>query len=210
MRFRDRVEAGELLGAHLLQLGLPDPVVLGLPRGGVVVAAEVAKLLGVAADVFIVRKIGHPQQRELGLGAISEGGQPRYDEQALARYQVTVEDLAPVVAAERLELDRRISTYRGNRPLLPLAGRHVVLVDDGLATGVTARAAAQALAERRPARLVFAAPVGPDPSGGRLADHVDDVVILHTPRHFAAVGQAYDDFREVSDEVVLRLLREPI
>lgn len=205
-RFRDRVHAGRLLGERLLDLEPAKPVVLGLPRGGVVVAAEVAERLGVPVDVFVARKIGHPGHRELGVGAIAEGGDPTYDESALRHHGITPDELAPVVADERAELARRVAAYRPNRALPFLGGKTVVVVDDGIATGATARAALQALRRQDPARLVFAAPVGPHGAEKQLRD-ADDVVILRTPRWFAAVGQWYDDFGQVSDDEVLRLLR---
>lgn len=204
-RFRNRAEAGRLLGARLLQLQVDEPIVLALPRGGVVVAAEVAAVLGAQVDVFVARKIGHPARPELGLGAIAEGGDPAYDEPALRHYGLKPEDLAPVVAAERDELARRVAAYRGNRVLPPLASRSVVVVDDGIATGATARAALQALREQRPGRLVFAAPIGPAGADEELPE-ADDVIIMRTPRHFLAVGQWYDEFGQVTDEEVLRLL----
>lgn len=194
-----------MLGAHLRDLRLVQPIVLGLPRGGVVVASEVSAALGGTFDVLVARKIGHPAQRELGVGAIAEGGEPTYDEKALARYGLKVDDLAPAAEAEQAELARRVASYRGGRSLPPMGGRNIVLVDDGIATGVTARAALQALRAQEPARLVFAVPVGPEGSADQLPD-ADDVVILRSPRPFVAVGKWYDDFAQVSDDEVLRLL----
>lgn len=206
--FRDRVDAGRLLGATLRELDLTDPLILGLPRGGVVIAAEVARVLDVRFDVFVARKIGHPYHPELGLGAVAEGGDPTYDDKALRHHALTPDDLAPVVEAERAELARRVAAYRGARALPPLSSRTVVLVDDGIATGGTARAALQALRSRDPDRLVFAVPVGPKRAPAQLEDYADDIVILCTPTFFGAVGQWYDEFAQVSDDEVLALLAE--
>lgn len=205
-RFANREDAGRLLGSRLLGMALRDPIVLGLPRGGVVVAAQAAAALGVHADVFVARKIGHPAQRELGVGAIAEGGEPTYDEKALRRHGLSADDLAPVVAAERAELARRVAAYRTSRQLPALADRDVVLIDDGIATGATARAALRALRAHAPSRLVFAAPVGPLQTPELLVDDADDIVVLRTPLFFVAVGRWYDEFGQVGDDEVRRLL----
>ena len=206
--FADRASAGRLLGRHLRALGLADPVVLGLPRGGVVVAAGVAAELDVATEVFVARKIGHPVQPEFGVGAIAEGGEPVYDRDLLRRLGLQPGDLDPVVAAERDELARRVQTYRAGRALPRLAGRTVVLVDDGIATGVTARAALRTLRTHGPDRLILAAPVGAAPSLQELACDVDETAVLETPAPFGAVGRWYDEFGQVGDDEVLALLAE--
>lgn len=207
--FADRPEAGTLLGRELAGLGLSEPVVLGLPRGGVVVAAHAAAVLGVPVDVFVARKLGLPRQPEYGVGAIAEGGEPVFDQRALRQLGLHPDDLASVVAAERAELNRRVRLYRGNRALPQSHGRTVVLVDDGIATGVTARAALDALRSSNPGRLVLAAPVGAPESLRELAGIADDVVVLDQPSPFVAVGRWYDVFDQVSDEEVLRLLATP-
>jgi putative phosphoribosyl transferase len=207
--FADRAEAGELLGRHLAGLGLDEPVVLGLPRGGVVVAAHAAAVLGVRADVFVARKIGLPRQPEYGVGAIAEGGEPVFDQRALRLLGLSAEDLASVVAAERAELTRRVRLYRGDRPVPRVEGRTVVLVDDGVATGVTARAALAALHTRGPARLILAAPVAAPGSLRDLEDAADEFAVLTAPSGFAAVGRWYAAFAQVSDEEVTRLLATP-
>jgi putative phosphoribosyl transferase len=207
--FDNRTHAGHLLGRRLAELALPDPVVLGLPRGGVAVAAEVAAELGAPVEVFVARKIGHPRQPEYGVGAIAEGGEPVYDERALRVTGLAPADLEQVVAAEREELARRVQAFRGERRLPDLAGRAVVLVDDGVATGVTARAALRAVRARGPARLVLAAPVGAPESLRDLAAEADEVVVLAAPRRFTAVGRWYTSFIQVEDDEVLRLLATP-
>src|SRR4051812_8892261 len=208
-RFPDRASAGRELGAELAAQGFAAaaPVVLGLPRGGVVVAAEVANALGVEVDVFVARKIGPPAQPEFGLGALAEGGEPVYDRGAVTRSGLTVDQLSGVVEHERAELARRVAAYRGERPVPDLAGRTVVLVDDGIATGGTARAALRAMRDRRPARLVLAAPVAAPSAVEALRAEADDVVVLSAPAGFRAVGQAYQRFAQTRDEDVLRLLR---
>jgi putative phosphoribosyl transferase len=205
--FADRASAGRALGLSVAERGLPAPVVLGLPRGGVVVAAAVADELGVPVEVFVARKIGHPAQPEFGLGALAEGGEPVYDERSLRQTHLRPEDLAEVVSTERVELDRRVAAYRGHRTLPPLQGRTVILVDDGVATGVTARAALRALRRREPGRLVLAAPVGAPASLRDLEHEADELVVLVAPHGFTAVGRWYESFEQTSDEEVLGLLR---
>ena len=207
--FADRASAGHLLGRHLRGLGLTDPVVLGLPRGGVVVAAGVAAELAVPSNVFVARKIGHPVQPEFGVGAIAEGGEPVYDRDMLHRLGLQPGELDSVVAAEREELARRVQTYRAGRALPRLAGRTVVLVDDGIATGVTARAALRTLRTHGPDRLILAAPVGAAASLRDLAGEADETAVLETPTPFGAVGRWYDDFGQVSDDQVLAVLAVP-
>jgi putative phosphoribosyl transferase len=207
--FADRAEAGDLLGHSLAGLGLDDPVVLGLPRGGVVVAVHAAAALGVRADVFVARKIGLPRQPEYGVGAIAEGGEPVFELRALRLLGLQPHDLAPVVAAERVELDRRVRLYRGNRAVPRVEGRTVVLVDDGIATGVTARAALAALHAQAPARLVLAAPVAAPGSLRDLEGAADEFAVLTAPIGFAAVGRWYASFPQVSDDEVISLLATP-
>ncbi|HVL98605.1 MAG TPA: phosphoribosyltransferase family protein [Egibacteraceae bacterium] len=204
--FADRRDAGRQLAQRLTRYAGEDTVVLALPRGGVPVAAEVAAALGARLEVMVARKLGAPGRPELGVGAIAEGGEPLLDEQTLAMLGLEEADLARVIEAERAELDRRVRQYRGGRPLPDLSGRTVVLVDDGLATGVTARAALQSLREHRPARLVMAAPVSAPQTADRIAEEADDVVVVATPEPFTAVGQWYRDFHQTADEEVLALL----
>ncbi len=204
--FADREEAGDILAERVAALALPRPVVLGLPRGGVPVAARVAARLGAPLDVLVARKIGAPRQPELGLGAIAEGGEPVFDSGLLDLLGLRPEDLAETVAREREELVRRVRSYRGDRPLPDLTGADVILVDDGLATGGTARAALRVLRAAGPRRLVLAVPVAPPETAAALSREADDVVVVHTPRNFRAVGRWYDDFPQLSDREVVRLL----
>jgi putative phosphoribosyl transferase len=211
-RFSDRAEAGRLLGAAVrerLGVDAPEPVVLGLPRGGVTVAAEVARALSAPLDVLVVRKIGVPGQPELAMGALAAGTVVRNHDVVHA---LGIDDatFAAAADAERSAAQAREQLYRGVVDPEPLDGRTVVVVDDGLATGATARAAVQALRHRednRPARVVLALPVAPRDSLTDLARLVDDVVCLRTPHPFYAVGEWYRDFGQVSDDEVAALLR---
>jgi predicted phosphoribosyltransferase len=212
MRFHDRRHAGQDLAARLTEWvvagNLVDPVVLALPRGGVPVAAEVARALRVPLDVLVARKLGMPGQPETGIGALVADDPPLFDERALAVLGLSEEQLAEEVARERAELRRREELYRGGRPAAEVRDRTVVLIDDGLATGVTARAALRHLRRRGPTRLVLAVPVCPPHSADLMRQVADDMVCLHQPEHFHAVGQWYDDFDQVEDEEVVRTLRE--
>jgi putative phosphoribosyl transferase len=205
VRFADRVDAGRRLAQRLrAELG-PDTVVLGLPRGGVPVAFEVAAALGLQLDVVVVRKLGVPYQPELAMGAIGEGVRV-LNERVLRASDVDHAGLAAVERRERAELDRRLSDLRAGRTPVALAGREVVVVDDGIATGSTARAACAVVRARGARRVVLAAPVGPAAAPAELAGDADRVVLLQAPHSFAAVGQFYDDFDQTSDEHVRTLL----
>jgi predicted phosphoribosyltransferase len=206
MAFADRSEAGRALARRVVALPVVGPLVLALPRGGVPVAVPVAALTGGDLDVVIARKLGAPGQPEFGVGALVEDGPPLVDRAALDRLGITDDDLAPVVAHERAELARRTLAYRGDRPAPRVAGRTVVVVDDGLATGVTALAALRWVRSGGPARLVMAVPVGSRPACAAVARVADDVVCLRTPRRFRAVGRWYDDFAQLTDDDVVRAL----
>jgi putative phosphoribosyl transferase len=208
--FADRRGAGRLLAVRLQQTGeLPAgarPLVLALPRGGVPVGREVADRLGAPLDVLVTRKIGYPYQPELGVGAIAEGGEPVYDDALLARLRLTRAALGRVVEREQAELSRRVKVYRGGRPPPDVAGRTVILVDDGLATGVTARAALRSLRARSAGWTVLAIPVAAPSSAAAMRDEADSVVTLATPTAFRAVGEWYASFGQLTDSDVLELL----
>ncbi|MGW2491467.1 phosphoribosyltransferase [Streptomyces sp. NPDC001606] len=210
MRFQDRRHAGRELAARLVEWsadsGLVDPLVLALPRGGVPVAAEVARALGAPLDVLVARKIGIPGRRETGIGALVADDPPLFDARALEMLGLSEERLAPDVARERAELHRRETRYRGERPRPRIEGRTVILVDDGLATGVTARAALRHLRSRKPARLVLAVPVCAPEAAAELRADADDLLCLRQPSGFRAVGLWYDDFDQVGDDEVVAVL----
>ncbi len=204
--FADRDDAGRRLAERLGAVTMTDPVVFGLARGGVVVAEPVAAALAAPLDVAVARKIGAPGRRELGVGAVTADGPPIYDERSLHMLGLRPEDLARSCEDERAEARRRVERYRDGRSAEPVAGRDVVLVDDGLATGVTARAAVRALREQQPRRVLLAVPVGAQSSAEVLAAEVDELVCLHWPAQFGAVGLWYRDFGQVDDAEVLAIL----
>ncbi len=202
----NRQDAGQRLAALLLHHVGREAIVLGLLRGGVIVASEVARALRAPLDVWVVRKIGAPLQPELAIGAIAEGGGAYFDESLARLLEISDAEVAAVVEREQAELERRIDLYRGSRPPPPIAGRTVILVDDGLATGSTARAALQALRAQSPARLVFAAPVAAADSLARLSELADEIVCLQPVTDLRAIGEWYADFAQTSDEQVMDLL----
>nr|WSW64979.1 phosphoribosyltransferase family protein [Streptomyces sp. NBC_00995] len=206
MLFADRADAGRQLAAALRPLTASDPVVLGLPRGGVPVAFRVAEELGAALDVIVVRKLGVPYHPELGFGAIGEGGVRVISEDIVARGGVSDADVAAVERAEQAELLRRARAFRGDRPRVPLTGRTAIVVDDGIATGATALAACEVARAQGAARVVLAVPVAPADIAERLGDRVDELVCLSAPRGFSAVGEWYRDFGQTPDEEVVSLL----
>ena len=203
-RFRDRVDAGRQL-ADRLPADLDDPIVLALPRGGVPVAKEVADRLGAPLEVLVARKIGAPGHAELGIGAIAEGG-AIVGSDLVRALRLSANEFEALAERERGELARRVERYRGSRPLPVVEGRDVVLVDDGLATGVTAEAALRALRDEAPRRLVLAVPVCSPDTAHRLVPPADEVVCVLSPRDLIAVGVWYDDFTQTSDDEVLALL----
>lgn len=210
MRFRDRADAGRALARALARYrGEPDLLVLGLPRGGVPVAAEVARVLGAELDVLVVRKLGVPFQPELAMGAIASGGALARNEDVIRLAGVGAAQFERVRAAEDAELRRREALFRGERPPLRVAGRVVIVVDDGLATGASMRAALVALRGLRPARLVAAVPVASPDAAQRLAGVADEFVCVLAPGSFAAVGQFYEDFGQTTDADVRALLARP-
>ena len=205
--FRDRVEAGELLPGMLADYrDRDDVVVLALPRGGVPVAREVARALGVPFDVYVVRKLGVPGHEELAMGAIATGGVRQINRDVVDALGIPGNVIDAVAEREQRELERREQTYRGNRGPLLLAGKIVILVDDGLATGSTMRAAVMAARQQQPARVIVAVPVGAPSTCADLATDADDVVCVRTPDPFVAVGLWYRDFTPTSDHEVRALL----
>lgn len=207
-RFADRRAAGRLLGRALAGYAGTDPVVLGLPRGGVPVADEVARALGGTLDVWVARKLGVPFQPELGMGAIAEGPAVVLDRSTLLLAGVTRAQLLEVARREMTEIRRRVERFRGGRTPPELRGRTVILVDDGIATGGTMRAALRAVKKRHPAHLIVAVPVAPPDTVAELRREVDDVVCLHAPEALFAIGLWYADFRQLGDDEVVRILED--
>ena len=206
MAFVDRVDAGRRLAAQLEYLRSENPVILGLPRGGVPVAFEVARALGAPLDVIVVRKLGVPFQPELGMGAIGEGGVRIVNDEVLRMTGVSQDELAAVEERERAELERRVQRLRGGRARVSLEGRTVVVVDDGIATGSTARAACQVARAQGATRIVLAVPVGPWDSTARVGHEADELVCLTSREAFHAIGEFYADFSQISDEEVIGYL----
>ena len=211
--FRDRDEAGRALGAQLAALLRPRPsaadaLVLGLPRGGVPVAQQVAQALGLPLDVLIVRKLGVPGQPEFAMGAIASGGLRVLNDDVVRMLDISAASIEAVARDEAAELARRAQLYRGHRPPPALAGRSVILVDDGLATGATMRAAVRAVRTQAPARIVVAVPVASADTADDLRREADLVVATATPEPFVAVGCWYRDFDQVTDAQVQRLLAD--
>lgn len=205
--FADRSAAGRFLAEKLTHYrGREDVVVLGLPRGGVPVAYQVAKSLGVPLDVFIVRKLGVPGFEELAAGAIASGGVRVLNQDVVRALPHAEEILEMVTERELIEVQRREQLYRDGRPAPELRGRTVILIDDGLATGATMRAAVKALRERGAAKIAVAVPVGPPETCHEFESEADEVICAAAPEHFHAVGQYYEDFTQTSDEEVRDLL----
>lgn len=208
--FQNRRQAGQRLSQALQSLNIPDDaIILGLARGGVPVAFEVAKALGLAFDAFIVRKLGAPGQRELAIGAIASGGARFLNDEIIRVLGVSQDQLEAITERESLELQRREALYRGQRPAPDLKGRVVLLVDDGLATGASMRVAIQALRQQKPAQIIAACPVAPPTTCHELSHLADQMICLYTPEPFFGVGAWFDDFRETTDEEVQALLQAP-
>jgi putative phosphoribosyl transferase len=208
LQFRNREEAGRLLGQQLAAYkGRPNVIVLGLPRGGVVLAHEIAETLEVSLDVFLVRKLGVPGFEELAMGAIAMGGSESVNPDVIEEFDLSGSVIRRVTATERKELERREHVYRGSRPPLDVRNKTVILVDDGIATGATIRVAIEALRKLYPARIIVAAAVAPLSTYLILGSEADEVVCLLTPREFRTVGEFYADFPQLTDEDVSKLLK---
>jgi len=207
--FKDRRHAGKLLADSLGKFAnLKDVIVLGLPRGGVPVAFEVARRLHVPLDVMVVRKLGVPGWEELAMGAIASGGVRVINEEVMRNSDITPASIERAAAVELEELQRREMAYRGHTGAPEVKGRIVILVDDGIATGSTLRAAVQALRQQQPAKIVVAAPTAAADSCEMLEPMVDELVCLMRPIHFRSVGQWYQNFEQTTDGEVKRLLAE--
>ncbi len=208
MIFDDRVDAGRQLAAKLgAYAGRKDVIVLGIPRGGVPVAFEVARALKAPRDIFLSRKLGVPGQEELAFGALATGGVRVLDRDLIAQVGISEREIDQIAASVKKELERRARVYRGLRPALNVKGKTVLLVDDGIATGSSMLAAINALRQMEPARLVVAVPVAPYDTCKRLRSVVDELVCVDTPETFYAIGQFYGDFSQVRDEEVTELIR---
>lgn len=206
-RFRDRADAGRQVAARLVHYAdRPGLIVLALPRGGVPVALEVARQLDAPLDVFVVRKLGVPGHEELAMGAIATGGARVLNEEVVARLAILPETVDAAVRQEAAEVARRERLYRGDRPPPQLGGRIVILVDDGLATGATMRAAVAAVRQQRPERIVVAVPAAAPETCGVLRTEVDELICVLTPDPFVAVGFWYENFSQIGDDAVRELL----
>jgi predicted phosphoribosyltransferase len=207
-RFKDRAQAGGFLAERLTRYaGQADAIVLGLPRGGVVVAHEIAKKLGLPLDVFLVRKLGVPGYEELAMGAIASGGVRVMNDEVMRQIRIPESAVEAVARREEAELARRETAYRGSRPPVAVAGKTVILVDDGLATGATMRAAVKALRGQHPGRIVVAVPTASREACDEFRADVDEILCGMTPEPFHAVGAWYEDFSQTTDEEVRLLLK---
>lgn len=206
--FEDRVEAGKLLGERLAKYENEAPLVIALPRGGVVVGSPIAKALHSPLEVVIARKLGAPQNLELGIGAVAEDGIVYLDHDMLDYFEISGSTLRLIEERELLEVERRKQIYRNGKPLPLLTNRTVILVDDGLATGVTARAAILSLKKHHPKKIIFALPVCSKETAGEIRSMVDTSICLEKPERMDAIGRYYEDFAQVSDEEVLSLLHK--
>jgi putative phosphoribosyl transferase len=212
--FKDRHDAGRRLAVELMRYKDEQPVIVAVPRGGVPIGYEVARALGAPLDILVVRKLGAPGQPELGLGAVVDGDHPEsvFNEELVRLLDVSPEYLRNEIGRQLAEIHRRQEAYRSGRPVIAVAGHTAIVVDDGLATGGSMRAALRGVRRAKPRRLVLAVPVAPPETIAAIAAEVDDVVCLAMPVPFGAVSQFYDEFEQTEDEEVVRLLesaREP-
>jgi putative phosphoribosyl transferase len=211
MIFDDRADAGKQLASRLTQYkDQPNVIVLAIPRGGVIVAAEIARALDAPLDVFLAHKLGAPFNSELAIGALTSTGQIWLDEALVAELHLSKAEIEREQERQRREIARRLAVYRSGRPPLDLRNKIVIVVDDGVATGATTVSALLALRQEAPGNLILAIPVGPPETVQRLADMCDQVVVLETPDPFMAVGHFYREFGQTSDEEVIKLLAEDV
>lgn len=207
--FKDRVEAGILLAQRLLEYkDKPDAIVIGLPRGGVVAAYEVAKILGLPLDIVVPRKIGAPQNQELAVAAIAEDGSLIINDELMNYLGLQLDDLQHLIETEKQESARRMKSYRAGRAPLELAGKTVILVDDGIATGATMRAALMSARSRGATSIIVAVPIAPAEVLDDIRTEVDDLICLETPEQFFGVGGFYQHFPQVEDQEVIELMRK--
>ena len=206
--FRDRLEAGRLLGYSLKSQRLQKPVVLGIPRGGLVVAREVARMLDGELDIVLARKLRAPQNQELAIGSVSETGKLFLDESLVAGLGIPAEYITQEKEYQMAEIARRMALVRSVLPKMPLEGREVIVTDDGVATGSTLQAALWAARHENPSKLIAAMPVGPEDTVRRLAEDCDEMLVARVPSYFSAVGQFYLRFEQVEDEEVLAILKD--
>jgi putative phosphoribosyl transferase len=206
--FKDRIEAGRLLGKAVAKLNLKNPIVLGIPRGGVVVAAEVARAIEAPLDLIITRKIGAPGNPELAVGAVTQDGEPIVDHSIARELGIGKKYLQQEANRQAIEIKERTRKYRGNRPYPALEGKSVIIVDDGVATGSTTLAAIISVKKKKPASVILSVPVAPPDTIHRLSREVNKVICLSTPEHFYAIGEFYESFEQVEDDEVRRILKE--
>ncbi|HHP50845.1 MAG TPA: phosphoribosyltransferase [Moorella mulderi] len=206
MLFKDRLEAGRRLAERLALYKDSHPIILAIPRGGVVVAEPVAEALGGELDLVIPRKVGLPANPELAVAAVAPDGTVLYNMEVMEALRLSPEDIWPLVEQERLEIKRRLKAYRGREDLPPLKDRTVIVVDDGVATGLTTAAAVEYVKKAPPQRVILAVPVAPPDTAAWLRSKVDELICLYTPEPFYAVGQFYLDFRQITDEEVKEIL----
>lgn len=208
MIFQDRTDAGRKLAQELMRFKNGNVIVCALPRGGVVTGYEVARALQAPLEVLVVRKIGAPWNPELGIGAIAPDGKAFFDMRTIASYEISKAQISDIIEKEKDEIERREQLYRKGRPFPNLNGKTVILVDDGLATGYTAKVGLISLRSRNPAKLILAVPVCAPDSAHMLAHEADEVVCLYSPRDFGAVGRFYQDFSQTADMEVIELLQD--
>lgn len=208
MFFKNRYDAGKKLAIELLKFKDEKPTIVALPRGGVIIGFEVAKLLRAPLDVIVARKIGAPFYPELGIGAIAPNGIKVLDKALIKSLNVSEKAVEKIIEQETIEMNRRANLYRGNATLTDLTGKTVILVDDGLSTGVSAKASILSIKEMFPKKIILAVPVSPPDTANEFRKEVDELICLHEPSTFYAVGAFYEDFNQVSDDEVIHLLKK--